>query len=56
MTAELRFKLHVKTGELMVQLVSEKDQKVLREYPPEEFLDMIAKIRDFVGMLLDKRI
>lgn len=55
MTADIRFTMHEKSNRLMVQLVSEKDQTVLREYPSKEFLDMIANIREFVGVLTDKK-
>jgi flagellar protein FlaG len=55
MTADIRFSMHQKSNRLMVQLVSAKDQTVLREYPSNEFLDMIANIRDFVGILTDKK-
>lgn len=55
LNADLHFAVHNKTKELMVQLVDEKQHKVLKEFPPHEFLDMIAKIRDFVGVLLDKK-
>ena len=55
MTADIRFSMHQKSNRLMVQLVSAKDQTVLREYPSKEFLDMIANIRDFVGILTDKK-
>ncbi|HWR29833.1 MAG TPA: flagellar protein FlaG [Negativicutes bacterium] len=55
MTADIRFTMHQKSNRLMVQLVSEKDQTVLREYPSSEFLDMIANIREFVGILTDKK-
>ena len=55
MTADIRFTMHQKSNRLMVQLVSEKDQSVLREYPSKEFLDMIANIREFVGILTDKK-
>ena len=55
MGAEIRFKVHEKSQRLFVQLVSEKDQRVLRQYPPEEFLDMVARIREFVGIFLDKK-
>ena len=55
MTADIRFSMHQKSNRLMVQLVSVKDQSVLREYPSKEFLDMIANIRDFVGILTDKK-
>ena len=55
MTADIRFSMHQKSNRLMVQLVSAKDQSVLREYPSKEFLDMIANIREFVGILTDKK-
>ena len=55
MGAEIRFKVHEKSQRLFVQLVSEKDQRVLRQSPPEEFLDMVARIREFVGIFLDKK-
>ena len=55
MGAEIRFKVHEKSQRLFVQLVSEKDQRVLRQYPPEEFLDMVARIREFVGIFLDRK-
>jgi len=55
MTADIRFSMHQKSNRLMVQLVSAKDQTVLREYPSKEFLDMIANIREFVGILTDKK-
>ena len=55
MTADIRFSMHQKSNRLMVQLVSAKDQSVLREYPSKEFWDMIANIREFVGILTDKK-
>ena len=55
MTADIRFSMHQKSNRLMVQLISSKDQTVLREYPSKEFLDMIANIREFVGILTDKK-
>lgn len=56
LNADIQFKIHDGTGELMVQVVDTTDQKVLREFPPHEFLDTVAKIREYVGMLLDKKI
>lgn len=55
MNAEIKFQYHEKTNRMYVQLVSEKDNRVLREYPPKDFLDMVASIREFVGILLDKK-
>jgi len=56
LNADLQFVVHDKTKQLMVQLVDEKQQKVLKEFPPHEFLDTIAKIRDYVGVLLDRKV
>lgn len=55
MSADIRFTMHQRSNRLMVQLISERDKSVLREYPSKEFLDMIANIREFVGILTDKK-
>lgn len=51
----IRFSLHQKTHELMVQIVDQNNNKVLREFPSHEFLDTVAAIQTYVGMLLDKK-
>lgn len=55
LNADIRFTIHEKTGKLMVQVVDIKKDKVLKEFPPHEMLDTMAKIRDYVGLLLDKK-
>jgi flagellar protein FlaG len=55
LNADIRFTIHKKTGKLMVQVVDVKKDKVLKELPPHEMLDTMAKIRDYVGFLLDKK-
>jgi len=54
--AGMQFALHQKTEELMVQFVDTKSGQVLKEFPSHEFLDTMANIRDYVGILLDKHI
>ena len=56
LTADLKFEVHEKTHEIMVKFVNTKTGEVLKEYPPKEYLDMIARIRDYVGMMIDKKI
>lgn len=56
MNTDIKFLLHQKMGELMVQVVDTKTHKVLRQSPPKELLDSIARIKEFVGLLLDKKI
>lgn len=55
MNADLHFEIHEDTQRMIVQLVNTAEQKVLKEFPPRDFLDMVAKIREYVGALLDKR-
>ncbi len=55
LTADIRFKVHDKTGTLMVQVFDPHNDKILREFPPHELLDTVAKISEYVGSLLDKR-
>lgn len=56
MDANIRFKVHEKTDQLMVQIIDQANDKVLKEFPSGEFLDTLASIRDYVGILLDKKI
>lgn len=56
LNADLQFEIHEETQQLMVKLVNVKENKVLKEFPPRDFLDMVAKIREYVGALLDKRV
>lgn len=56
MDAQIRFKVHEKSNQLMVQVIDQANNIVLKEFPSSEFLDTVAAIRDYVGILLDKRI
>lgn len=56
MDVNIRFMVHEKSKQLMVQVVDQTNNKVLKEFPSSEFLDTMAAIRDYVGILLDKKI
>ncbi len=47
-------KLHKDTERFFVQVINAETQEVLKEMPPEDFLDLIAKIRNIVGLFLDE--
>lgn len=55
LNADIEFELHERTQQLMVRVVDTKDKKILKEFPPKELLDTVANIREYVGILLDKR-
>lgn len=52
----LHFAIHEETNRLMVQLVDSKENKVIKEYPSREFLDLIAKIKNMIGIFLDTKV
>lgn len=56
MDANIRFTVHQKTNQMMVQVIDQANNKVLKEFPSHEFLDTMAAIRNYVGILLDKKI
>lgn len=54
--ANMQVSLHEKTNALMVRFVDTKNGQVLKEFPSHEFLDTMANIREYVGILLDKKV
>lgn len=55
LNADLHFSVHERTKRLTVQVVSTKDNRVLKEFPPKELLDTLANISEYVGLILDKK-
>lgn len=53
---QLRFKLHEETERLQVQVVDQATGKVIKEVPPTQFLDLLARIREMVGLFLDEKV
>lgn len=51
----LSFRLHKASGRMMVRVINEETGEVIKEIPPKEILDTIARIMEFVGLLLDRR-
>jgi len=56
LNSNIRFVLHEKTNVRMVQVVDSADNTVLKEFPSHNLLDIKGKIREYVGVLLDKHI
>ena len=51
---DLKIQVHKATGNLMVKVISAKDGKVIRELPPEELLDLAAKMEEMTGTIFDE--
>src|SRR5690554_10376 len=52
----LRFKLHDDTKRLMCQVINIETMEVIKELPPEEMLDLSARIQEMVGIILDEKV
>lgn len=49
------FRIHERTNRIMVKLVNNHTEEVIKELPPEKILDLVASIWDLVGILVDER-
>ncbi len=49
------FSVHEKTKEIMVKVVDSDTNQVIREIPPEKILDMVAKLCEMAGLIVDER-
>lgn len=50
------FSIHEGTREIMVKIVDRDSGEVIREIPPEHILDMVAKMWELAGILVDERV
>lgn len=51
----LKFRIHDETKQMMVSVVDVENDKVIREIPSEEALDLVAKMQEYLGMIFDKK-
>ncbi|HSV30819.1 MAG TPA: flagellar protein FlaG [Atribacteraceae bacterium] len=51
---EARFSVHEKSREIMVTLLNRDTKEVIRQIPPEKVLDMLAQLKELVGILFDE--
>lgn len=50
------FTIHEQTKEIMVKVINSETNEVIREIPPEKILDLVAKMWELAGILVDERI
>ena len=54
-SSEVVFGLHDATNRVTIKIVDKDTKKVLKEYPPEKTLDMIAKVWEMAGLMVDEK-
>ena len=50
----LEFQYHKEVNMMSVRMLDKKTHEVLKEVPPEDMLDQMAKAREWLGAFLDK--
>lgn len=53
--SEAIFGIHEATNRVTIKIVDKESREVLKEYPPEKTLDMIAKVWELAGLLVDEK-
>jgi len=53
---DLSFEIHDETDRMMVKVIDRKTKEVIKELPPEEMLDLSARIHEMVGLLIDEKV
>lgn len=53
--SEAVFGIHDKTNRLTIKIVDRDTKEIIKEFPPEKTLDMIAKVWELAGILVDEK-
>lgn len=53
--SEAVFGIHEGTNRVTIKIVDKETKEVIKELPPEKTLDMIAKVWEMAGILVDER-
>jgi len=54
--AECRYSFHDQTNRVMIRLVDKETEEVIKEFPAEDTLNMIAKAWELAGLLVDEKL
>lgn len=54
-STHVKFTLHEKLNEYYVQVINDQTNEVIREIPSKKMMDMVAKMHEMVGLLVDER-
>lgn len=54
--SEAVFGFHEKTNRVTIKIIDKQSKEVLKEFPPEKTLDMIAKVWEMAGLMIDQKL
>jgi len=53
--SEAIFGIHDKTNRLTIKIVDKNTKEIIKEYPPEKSLDVLARMWEMAGILVDEK-
>ena len=53
--SEAIFGVHEDTNRITIKIVDKESKEVIKEFPPEKTLDMIAKVWEMAGLMVDEK-
>ncbi|WP_052474653.1 flagellar protein FlaG [Jeotgalibacillus soli] len=51
----VHFNLHDDTDRYFIQIIDRKTEEVIREIPSEDFLNMVSKMVEYMGFMIDEK-
>ena len=54
-SSEAVFGVHEDTNRITIKIVDKESKEVIKEFPPEKTLDMIAKVWEMAGLMVDEK-
>jgi flagellar protein FlaG len=51
----LQFSIHEKTKQIMVKVIDNETEEVIREIPPEKILNMVGEMLERTGLFVDRK-
>ncbi|MBW2010811.1 MAG: flagellar protein FlaG [Deltaproteobacteria bacterium] len=52
----IQFSEHEATGRTLVKVIDKETEELIREVPPEDLLNALAKLDEMIGILFDKKV
>lgn len=53
---EFSFSVHKATKQIMIKVIDKETKKVIKEFPPENVLDMVAHAMVEAGLIIDEKL
>lgn len=53
--SEAVFGIHEDTNRITIKIIDKESKEVIKEFPPEKTLDMIAKVWEMAGLMVDEK-